>query len=88
MDVVGPVGHCRAELPIRNPPVKMQFKLTKKKLQTKSQYLRNELRGLPVEAMVVKEKDAAELAGGIEVAPVDSGSAFATVEDEVFKRRV
>lgn len=61
MDVVGPVGHCRAELPIRNPPV---------------------------EAMVVKEKDAAELAGGIEVAPVDSGSAFATVEDEVFKRRV
>lgn len=41
-----------------------------------------------MKAMVVKEKDAGKFAGGIEVGPVDSRSAFATVEDEGFKRRV
>lgn len=85
MDVVRTVGHCRAELPIRYPPVKIQFKL-KKKLLTKKQ--KKKLRGLPVKAMVVKEKDAGEFAGGIEVGPVDSRSAFATVEHEGFKGRV
>lgn len=61
MDVVGAVGHRRAELPIRNPPM---------------------------EVVVVKEKDAGKFAGGIEVSPVDSGSAFASVEDKGFKGRV
>lgn len=36
----------------------------------------------------MKEKNTGEFAGGIEVGPVDSGSAFATVEHERLKGRV
>lgn len=36
----------------------------------------------------MKEKNTGEFAGGVEVGPVDSGSAFASVEHERLKRRV
>lgn len=53
----------------------------------KVRILRSEMEGAPVETVVVEKQDPGELAGGVEVGPVDPGSA-AAVGDEGAEGRV
>lgn len=58
------------------------MKMNKKEKVFKVRILLGEMEGVPVEAVVVEKQDPSELAGGVEVRPVDPGSAVAAVEDE------